>query len=71
MRTNIDIDDDLMAKAMAATGKTTKKAVVEEALRHLVRLHEQRLASEALAGIGWYGDLDEIRGRKPTQPAAA
>jgi Arc/MetJ family transcription regulator len=71
MRTNIDIDDDLMAQAMAATGKTTKKAVVEEALRQLVSLHEQRRAMQALAGIGWYGDLDEIRGRKSVQPDAA
>ena len=37
VRTNIDIDDELMAKAMKATGQSTKKAVVEEALRQLVR----------------------------------
>jgi Arc/MetJ family transcription regulator len=37
MRTNIDIDDELMAAAMKASGQTTKKAVVEQALRELVR----------------------------------
>jgi len=41
MRTNIDIDDALMAKAMATTGKSTKKDVVEEGLRLLVQTHRQ------------------------------
>ncbi len=41
MRTNIVIDDDLMAEAMKATGLKTKKAVVEEALRRLVAVHRQ------------------------------
>ena len=35
MRTNIDIDDELMAQAMKATGQRTKKAAVEEALRQV------------------------------------
>ena len=38
MRTNIEIDDDLMAKAMAATNGPTKKAVVEQGLQLLVSL---------------------------------
>jgi Arc/MetJ family transcription regulator len=41
MRTNIDIDDDLMVSAMAATGTTTKKAAVEACLRHTVQLRQQ------------------------------
>lgn len=61
MRTNIDIDDDLMAEAMKATGKKTKKATVEEALRMVVRQAGQRRALEELRGIGWEGDLDEMR----------
>jgi len=46
MRTNIDIDDELMRQAMAATGTTTKKAAVEACLRKLVALkvHEQKVA---------------------------
>jgi len=36
MRTNIDIDDDLMRKAMKASGETTKRAVVERGLRLLI-----------------------------------
>ena len=54
MRTNIEIDEELIAKAMAATGQTTKRATVEEALRTVVRLHQQRRAVERLAG-GWVG----------------
>ncbi len=42
MRTNIDIDDALMAAAQEATGLPTKRAVVEEGLRTLVRLREQQ-----------------------------
>lgn len=61
MRTNIDIDDDLLAEAMAASGLTTKRATVEEALRQLVLANKRRQALESLAGIGWEGDLDEMR----------
>jgi len=61
MRTNIEIDDKLLAEAMAASGQTTKKATVEEALRRLVRQHRQRKAIAALAGAGWVGDLDAMR----------
>lgn len=61
MRTNIDIDEDLMAKAMKATGQKTKRATVEAALRKAVMLSEQREALEELWGMGWDGDLDEMR----------
>ena len=36
MRTNIEIDDELMRQAMAATGATSKKAAVEASLRKLI-----------------------------------
>ncbi len=61
MRTNIDIDDELMAEAMKASEHRTKKAVVEEGLRLLVRNRELRQAIQDTAGIGWEGDLDEMR----------
>ena len=61
MRTNIDIDDKLMRQAMKATGATTKKAVVEAALRNVVQLHKQKKALQQLWGIGWEGDLDKMR----------
>ncbi len=61
MRTNIDIDDDLMAEAMKVTGLTTKKETVEEGLRRLVRQSYQRRAIQKMKGMGWEGDLDAMR----------
>jgi Arc/MetJ family transcription regulator len=61
MRTNIEIDDTLLAQAMAATGQTTKRATVEEALRTVVRIRSQQEALRSLEGAGWEGDLDEMR----------
>jgi Arc/MetJ family transcription regulator len=45
MRTNIEIDDELMRDAMKATGTTTKKAAVDACLRKLVALkvHEKKV----------------------------
>jgi Arc/MetJ family transcription regulator len=69
MRINIDIDDALLSQAMAATGLSTKRATVEEALRLLVRLRKQAEGLRALKGLGWESDLDEMRdGRVPLQP---
>lgn len=65
MRTNIDIDDDLMADAMRATGLGTKKATVEEALRRLVANERARRALDAMRGMGWEGDLDAMRRADP------
>ena len=64
MRTNIDIDDALMAEAMAASGSKTKREVVENGLRKLIQIKRQQ-GMLALRGIGWDGDLDEMRTNKP------
>jgi len=61
MRTNIDIDDGLLAQAMSAAGLSTKRATVEEGLRLLVRVREQAAALADLKGLGWDGDLNEMR----------
>jgi Arc/MetJ family transcription regulator len=61
MRTNIEIDERLMRKAMALTGQPTKKAVVELALRLTVQHKRQAEALRKLWGIGWEGNLDEMR----------
>jgi Arc/MetJ family transcription regulator len=65
MRTNIEIDDDLLAEAMAVAGLTTKKATVEEALRSLVRQNRRRAAIADMRGLGWQGDLDALREGRP------
>jgi Arc/MetJ family transcription regulator len=61
MRTNIDIDDTLLARAMKATGQKTKKATVEEALQQVVRRADQIEALHKLRGIGWEGNLEQMR----------
>ncbi|HYB08573.1 MAG TPA: type II toxin-antitoxin system VapB family antitoxin [Alphaproteobacteria bacterium] len=66
MRTNIEIDDELLSRAMAATGLATKRATVEEGLRLLVRVSEQVEALTDIKGLGWEGDLNKMRrGRRP------
>ncbi|MGA1342233.1 MAG: type II toxin-antitoxin system VapB family antitoxin [Hyphomonas sp.] len=61
MRTNIEIDDDLLHEAMAATGLATKRAIVEAALRQLVNQKRRREAIRSTAGIGWEGNLEAMR----------
>jgi Arc/MetJ family transcription regulator len=61
MRTNIDIDDKLMAQAMRSSGADTKKAVVEEALRMLVRTRSQASIRRLKGAVKWEGDLEEMR----------
>ena len=61
MHTNIEIDDELMRAALAATGLRTKRAVVEEALRLLVRLKQQEQMKTAFGKMPWDGDLQAMR----------
>lgn len=61
MRTNIVIDDELMAEAMRATGFSTKRETVEAALRRVVLLKRQESIRELRGTINWIGDLDEMR----------
>lgn len=61
MRTNIDIDEELLGEAMELSGLTTKKAVVEEALKAIVAERRRRKALDDMWGLGWEGDLEEMR----------
>jgi Arc/MetJ family transcription regulator len=61
MRTNVVVDDELMAQAMKHTGLKTKKAVIEEALRTLVRVKSQEQVRSLRGKLHWEGDLDEMR----------
>ncbi|SFP92597.1 type II toxin-antitoxin system VapB family antitoxin [Sphingomonas rubra] len=61
MRTNIEIDDELMAEAMIALGAKTKREAVEKSLRRSVLAKRQLQALDELRGTGWDGDLDEMR----------
>lgn len=66
-RTNIDIDDDLVAAVMQRYGVTTKKDAVDLALRRLVGEPLNRDFLLSLEGIGWEGDLEEMRAEHPDQ----
>ena len=61
MRTSIDIDDALMRKAMRLSGLTTKKAVVEAALRLLIQTHSQAGIPRLRGKVKWEGNLDISR----------
>ncbi len=61
MRTNIVIDDELMADAMKASGAKTKREAVEEALRTMIRLRGQEEIRKLRGKIHWVGDLDAMR----------
>ena len=52
MRTSIDIDAELLARAMTAAGLTTKRATVEAGLRLPVRMSEQTKALADIKGLG-------------------
>lgn len=62
MRTNVVIDDELMAEAMAQSDARTKREVIDEALRTYVRLKRQRSLRGLFGSVpDWQGDLDEMR----------
>lgn len=61
MRTNIEIDEELIGKALALSGLRTKKAVVAEALKLFVQLRQQEKLKDLRGKIHWEGDLDEMR----------
>lgn len=62
MRTNIDIDDDLLADVMEKSQAKTKKEAVEMALQLFRRMLAQRDLLELRGKVKWNGDLDELRG---------
>jgi len=61
MRTNIVLDDELLDRARRVTGLKTKRAVVEEALRLLVRLREQEGTRSLRGKLRWEGSLGDMR----------
>lgn len=60
-RTNIDIDDDLIARVMRRFNLPSKRAAVDLALRRLLGEPMTRDEILALQGVGWSGDLERSR----------
>jgi Arc/MetJ family transcription regulator len=61
VRTNIEIDDQLLSEAMRSSGAQTKKATVEAGLRLLVKTHSQTAIRRLRGKVQWEGDLNESR----------
>lgn len=61
MRTNIEIDDTLMAEALKASGARTKREAVELGLKTLLQLRRQADARRLRGKVKWEGDLNAMR----------
>jgi Arc/MetJ family transcription regulator len=62
-RTNIDIDEQLVDRAMRLYRLHSKREAVDLALRRLVSEPMSRDEALAMRGTGWGGDLNEVRAR--------
>lgn len=63
MRTNIEIDDNLMADVLKATGLSTKKEAVELGLKVLIKLNKQASIRAFRGRLKWEGNLEEMRAK--------
>jgi Arc/MetJ family transcription regulator len=61
MRTNIVIDDELMANALKMTGLKTKREAVELGLKTLIKLKQQERIRQFRGKLPWQGDLEKMR----------
>ncbi len=67
MRTNIVIDDRLMARAMRLSGAATKREAVQQGLELLVRIKRQQKIRSLRGKLHWEGNLDEMRRDTPAK----
>ena len=61
MRTNVVVDDELMATALQVSGLKTKKDAIEEGLKLLVQVTRQKEIKGFRGKLKWSGSLDEMR----------
>ena len=61
MRTNVVIEDELMERALKASGKKTKKEAIQDGLRLLVRMKDQERIRSFRGKLKWTGSLDDMR----------
>jgi Arc/MetJ family transcription regulator len=66
-RTNIEIDDELMRRAMKSSGARTKRAAVEEGLRLLIQTKGQGSIRRLRGKVAWEGDVDVSRATRSAQ----
>jgi len=61
MKTNVEIDDELLEAARRVTGLRSEREVIDAALRHLVQLTAQDRIRELRGKVTWEGNLEESR----------
>ena len=61
MRTNVDLDDALVKRAMELTKISTKKALIHKALEELVKSNTRKGILKYLDSGIWEGNLNEMR----------
>ena len=61
MRTNIDIDDSLLNRAMKMARSKNKKQTVHLALEELIRTMKRESLSQLKGKVKWKGNLSEMR----------
>ena len=60
-RTNIVVDEILLSKGKKATGLKTSRAVVDFALKELLRHYNQKQILELKGRVKWVGNLEKMR----------
>ena len=60
-RTNVVLDDDLVAQCQAVTGILTRRSLIDHALQELLRHEQQKTVLELKGRIAWQGDLSAWR----------
>ncbi|RZM82743.1 type II toxin-antitoxin system VapB family antitoxin [Leptolyngbya iicbica] len=61
MKTNVEVDDALIADALKVTGLDTTDQVIELALKMLLQIKRQEAIKGFRGKLAWEGDLDAMR----------
>jgi Arc/MetJ family transcription regulator len=61
MRTNIEIDDELLSRVLELSNAKTKKEAIENALKEYLRILSQKQLLSLRGEVKWEGNLDDMR----------
>ena len=61
MRTNVDINDTLLKEAMKLSKAKTKKEAINEGLKSLILIEQQKKILNLKGSVTWKGNLAEMR----------
>ena len=60
-RTNVVLDEELVEKCLKTTGIKTRRALIDHALKELLRRERQKRILKLKGKVEWEGDLDSLR----------